>query len=156
RFRVPRILDAGPQAFGRRARDDGDAPVHVRQHGVEQVVALGLADPGDLARHAKRREAADAVRDEQIDDALQALGIDVAGRVERGRKDGKDAHFSVRLSAFGLRKYVSVPSIQSWRTGANTSMTSVSSTTSTLCSAHDGICSASPARTRISSPPTRN
>src|SRR4029079_8799030 len=51
-------------------------------------------------------------------------------------------------------KYVSVPSTQSWRTGLNMSITSVSSKTSTECSAHEGIWSATPARTIVCSPTT--
>jgi len=51
-----------------------------------------------------------------------------------------------------LRKYVSVLSIQSCRSGLNTSNTSVSSSTSTWCGTFGGICMASPVRTTNSRP----
>ena len=58
------------------------------EHRVEHPIALRLGQPRDLARHAERGEAVHAVGHEQIDDARQTLGINVAGCVkEWGRTE---------------------------------------------------------------------
>ena len=46
-------------------RHDGDAAVHVCEHRVEDEIALGLGEPGDLAGDAERREPVHAVSEKQ-------------------------------------------------------------------------------------------
>jgi len=63
----------------------------VRDDGVEDRIAFRVGEPCDLTRDAKRGKAVDAVGDEDIDHAFQALGIDVSRRRERCRKNREDA-----------------------------------------------------------------
>ena len=50
--------------------------------------ALAFVQPRDFARHAERRHAVHAGPDNQIDDALQALDVDVAAAAKRRRQHG--------------------------------------------------------------------
>src|SRR5438067_1608026 len=89
--RVPRVLHAGPETISGRAGHDGHAPVDVLHDGFEHAAALAFGQARDLARDAEGCHAGDAAVDEQVDHALQAVVVDLAGRIERCRKYGEYA-----------------------------------------------------------------
>src|SRR5438105_590981 len=69
-----------------RSSSSRDTPVDVLHDGFEHAAALAFGQARDLARDAKGRHAGDAAVDEQVDHALQAVVVDLAGRIERCRK----------------------------------------------------------------------
>ena len=56
-------------------------------HDLQHALPLAVVQPRDFAGHAQHRDAVDAGGDEQIDDAAEAVLVDVPGRRERRRQD---------------------------------------------------------------------
>jgi hypothetical protein len=61
--------------------------VHLIDDDVEDPPALVVIEPRDLAGDPERRDPADAGSNEEVDDAPQAVFVDVSVRLERGGKD---------------------------------------------------------------------
>ena len=88
---VPRVLQARVQPVGSGARDHRDASIDVLDDCLQYTSPFALRQPGDFAGDTQRGDAVDPGADEQIDDPLQALVVDFAGRSERRGQDGKYA-----------------------------------------------------------------
>ena len=91
---MTRVLHAGLQAVGGRAGNYRHAAVDVLHDGLEHAAALALGQAGDLARDAERRDAVHTAVNEEVDDALQALVIDLAGGTKRRGKNRENARES--------------------------------------------------------------
>ncbi len=72
------VVDAGAESVGGGAHDDLHAAVDVCRHGVEHLRAFVLVETRYFAGDAECGEAGYAAVNEAVDDALQAVEVEVA------------------------------------------------------------------------------
>ena len=99
--REPGVIDAGAHAVGGRAGDYAHAPIHVADHGLQHAHAFAVVHARHFAGDAERGEAVDSRADEEIDHALEAFEIQVAGR---GKGRGQDGVYAFQLQMIPPKK----------------------------------------------------